>query len=67
MFAFAVHLSASGSTATICSSVNRLFFIGSLSRCGNHSLNSETVLKIWAGQCRLMFNAGELGKHEIGA
>ena len=67
MFVFAVPLSASCSTATVCSSVKRLVFIGSLSSCGNHSLNPETVLKIWAGQCRLMFNAGELGKHEIGA
>ena len=35
--------------ATICSSVNRLFFIGSLSDCGSHSLKLQLVLKTWAG------------------
>ena len=41
--------SASRRIETICSSVNRLFFIGSLSDCGSHSLKLQLVLKTWAG------------------
>lgn len=49
-----VPFAAGGTTdviATICSSVKRLFFIGSSLGCGSHSLNLRLVLRTWAGQC----------------
>ena len=49
---FSVHEREVGSRP-FCSSVNRLFFIGSLSGCGSHSLKLRLVLRTWAGHyCR---------------
>src|SRR5713101_3767634 len=45
-------LSASRRIATICSSVKRLFFIGSSLVGGSHSLKLRLVLRTWAGQTR---------------
>src|SRR6267378_915204 len=42
-------LSASRRIATICSSVKRLFFIGSSLVDGSHSLKLRSVLRTWAG------------------
>src|SRR5713101_8557469 len=42
-------LSASRRIATICSSVKRLFFIGSSLVGGSHSLKLRLVLRTWAG------------------
>jgi hypothetical protein len=45
MLVFAVPLSVTRRITAVCSSVNRLVFMGSRFDCGSHSLNSEAVQK----------------------